>query len=141
MTTPPHPHAIGILVNTIATIGLSFALAACSAATSTSSESTRSALLGHWTHSFEEDADLDRAYRPHTFALPPARGREGYEFSADGSATYFAIGAADGVDPQPAQWTLSAENMLTISVIGEATPRRFWIAHVDDALLVLRDLE
>jgi hypothetical protein len=52
-------------------------------------------LTGRWTHSFEEDHDGLTVYRRDDFAFPPARGRRGVEFGADGTFTDWLIGRGD----------------------------------------------
>ena len=42
-------------------------------------------LWQHWVHSFEDDGPGFRAYRPKGYAFPPARGREGFPWSATGA--------------------------------------------------------
>ena len=39
-----------------------------------------SAIVGTWFHSYEEDTEDAKVYRPKGFAFPPSRGRPGIEF-------------------------------------------------------------
>lgn len=48
-----------------------------------------------WWHSFEEDHDDVRVYRPEGFDFPPARGRRGLELRPDGTCIEFTIGRGD----------------------------------------------
>ena len=75
----------------------------------------RSCLVGRWMHSHEEDTAEVTVYRPATYAFPPARGRTGFEFGADGRATYLGIAAADGSTRIPARWELTAEDVVRVT--------------------------
>ncbi|MEU4197353.1 hypothetical protein AB0E69_36030 [Kribbella sp. NPDC026611] len=55
--------------------------------------------MGRWTHSFEEDHDGVTVYRHENYAFPPARGRRGVEFHADGTYRQLQIGRGDAPSP------------------------------------------
>jgi hypothetical protein len=74
-------------------------------------------LAKRWVHSFEEDHDGLEVYRPFDYDLPPARGRDGIEFSDDGSFTQWAVGRGDAQEPLPGQW--QAVDAGTVSVTTE----------------------
>ncbi|QTE30844.1 hypothetical protein [Pengzhenrongella sicca] len=61
-------------------------------------------LLGRWVHSSEDDHDGVAVYRRPEFNFPPARGRRGLEFGADGSFVEWAIGRGDGSEARPGRW-------------------------------------
>lgn len=53
-------------------------------------------IQGNWTHSFEEDEGDIQVYRPtHSFAFPPARGRESLVFGEGGELTQQTPGPDD----------------------------------------------
>ena len=62
------------------------------------------ALLGRWVHSYEEDHDGVSVFRRGDFPLPPARGRRGIEFGADGAFVEWAIGRGDAAEARPGRW-------------------------------------
>ncbi|TCC32387.1 hypothetical protein [Kribbella sindirgiensis] len=64
--------------------------------------SLTTAPLGHWTHSAEEDHDGISVYRRDDYAFPPARGRRGVEFRADGTFVEYAIGRGDAPEARAA---------------------------------------
>jgi hypothetical protein len=68
----------------------------------------QSDLTGRWYHSFEEDHDGIRVYRPRDFEFPPARGRGGVEFDADGSFVDWGPGAGDAPQGRPGSWQVDA---------------------------------
>lgn len=74
----------------------------------------RTCLPGRWMHSQEEDTEGTEVYRPADFAFPPARGRTGYEFKADGQAVYLGIAAADGSTYVPGRWELETADRVSI---------------------------
>ncbi|MDQ1537510.1 MAG: hypothetical protein QOE58_1903 [Actinomycetota bacterium] len=61
-------------------------------------------LLGRWVHSREDDHDGINVYRRPDYDFPPARGRRGVEFRADGSFLEWAIGRGDTAEARPGQW-------------------------------------
>ncbi|MFT4164030.1 MAG: hypothetical protein QM650_02170 [Microlunatus sp.] len=76
----------------------------------------RACMPGRWMHSHEEDTANTEVYRPASYRFPPARGRTGFELSADGRAEYLGIAAADGTDHLAARWELQPGNELRITV-------------------------
>lgn len=74
------------------------------------------ALFQHWIHSFEDDTDSYKAYRPAAYAFPPARGREGFELKKDGSFTFYAIAPTDGSQAITGAWTLKGKHTLDIKL-------------------------
>lgn len=72
-------------------------------------------LPGRWLHSHEEDIGGVEVFRPAAYAFPPARGRTGYEFTADGRATYLGIAAADGPTQLPGHWAFEATDRISIT--------------------------
>lgn len=76
-------------------------------------------LHGKWRHSFEEDHDGIRVYRPESYSFPPARGRGGVEFASDGTFVDWGPGAADVPQGTPGSW------------VGDATLERLEVT-VDD---------
>lgn len=67
-------------------------------------------LCGRWGHSFEEDHDGIRVYRPAGYDFPRARGRDGIEFRPDGSYVDWATGRGDANEPRVGRWVSGAEN-------------------------------
>lgn len=65
----------------------------------------RKGLTGRWLHSFEEDHGDVLVYRPPEHDFPRARGRDGIEFSPDGSFVEWAIGRGDAPQAVPGRWT------------------------------------
>lgn len=62
-------------------------------------------IFKRWKHSFEEDGDGAKVYRPFDATLPPAFGRDGFELSEDGTFVRYDIGPADGVVPVPGHFS------------------------------------
>ena len=80
----------------------------------------RTCLPGRWMHSHEEDTAEVAVYRPVSYTFPPARGRTGYEFLADGKAVYFGIAATDGSSQTPGRWETEAPDKVRVTVEDEA---------------------
>lgn len=62
-------------------------------------------IFKRWKHSFEEDGNGVKVYRPFDATLPPAFGRDGLELSEDGRFVRYDIGPADEVVPVPGHWS------------------------------------
>src|SRR5215475_12064281 len=58
-------------------------------------EALEACILGHWTHSHEEDTPDAMIYRPASYSFPPSRGRMGLEFRSGGDLVYYGIARAD----------------------------------------------
>jgi hypothetical protein len=72
-------------------------------------------LAKRWVHSFEEDHDDVEVYRPFDYEFPPARGRNGLEFSVDGSFTEWAVGRGDAREPVPGQWQTADAGTVAVT--------------------------
>jgi hypothetical protein len=72
-------------------------------------------LSGRWMHSFEEDHDDIAVYRPFDHEFPPARGRDGIEFSPDGSFTEWTVGRGDAREPVPGSWQTAGADAVAVT--------------------------
>ena len=76
-------------------------------------------LQGSWTHSFEEDQGDVLVYRPsHSFAFPPARGRDTLQFAAGGQLTEQMPGPDDRPRDTPGNWTALGMNRFRLEGAG-----------------------
>jgi hypothetical protein len=57
-----------------------------------------------WLRSREEEGGPVRVYRPEGYPFPPARGREGLLFHADGGFHYLGPGRGDRPDKSTGTW-------------------------------------
>ncbi|MFF0817919.1 hypothetical protein ACFYVR_22550 [Rhodococcus sp. NPDC003318] len=95
-------------------------------------------VCGRWRHSFEEDHDDVRVYRPAGFDFPRARGRGGIEFRPDGTFVDWAVGPADANEPREGTWATGAERE-SLEVTTAAGERRVVrIVRLDPDRLELR---
>lgn len=74
---------------------------------------------GRWLHSFEEDHDGIRVYRPDTYPFPRARGRGGIEFSPEGKFVDWGPGRADAPEPTDGVWVSGAQPERFEVSVGE----------------------
>jgi hypothetical protein len=72
-------------------------------------------LFRRWGHSFEEDHDDVRVYRPVGFDFPRARGRGGIEFHSDGTYTDWTVGAGDARQPRRGRWRRGDDGRLRVT--------------------------
>jgi hypothetical protein len=72
-------------------------------------------LFRRWGHSFEEDHDDVRVYRPAEFDFPRARGRDGIEFRPDGSYIDWVVGPGDAREPQGGRWQLEGDGRIRVT--------------------------
>jgi hypothetical protein len=95
-------------------------------------------LWQHWVHSFEDDGPGFRAYRPRSYAFPPARGREGFKLDRDGRYVQYAIARGDGNVEVAGTWKRVAPDTLEVKTAG-GSAERLQILSVADGVLKLRD--
>lgn len=74
-----------------------------------------------WLRSHEEENGGVRVYRPKGYPLPPARGREGLSFHADGNMDYLVPGRGDRPTSEPGTWLADPADpsRLTARVAGQ----------------------
>ena len=72
-------------------------------------------LFQRWGHSFEEDHDDVRVYRPADFDFPRARGRAGIEFHPDGSYTDWVVGAGDAPRAVDGHWRRGGDRTFQVT--------------------------
>jgi hypothetical protein len=75
-------------------------------------------LEGRWRHSFEEDHEGIRVYRPDDYDFPPSRRRGGVEFGADGTFIDWGPAAPD-VNGRPGSWTVDEAMRQLELTIGD----------------------
>ena len=72
-------------------------------------------LFRRWGHSFEEDHDDVRVYRPAEFDFPRARGRDGIEFRPDGSYIDWVVGPGDAREPRGGSWRREGDRRIRVT--------------------------
>jgi hypothetical protein len=79
-----------------------------------------------WLRSPEEEDGPVRVYRPAGYSFPPARGREGVRFDADGGFAYIGPGAADVPGVDDGTWCATEQDtaVLTADVDGQVITLR-----------------
>ena len=77
-------------------------------------------LQRRWLHAHEEDTPGKIVFRPDTYALPPSRGRTGYEFQEDGHVVRIGPGPADRHSSVQGTWKIDSHGELIIDVPGAA---------------------
>ncbi|MDY0748713.1 hypothetical protein SNE35_29715 [Paucibacter sp. R3-3] len=99
----------------------------------------KSALIGTWRHSHEEDTPGESVYRRASYAFPPSRGRHGFELRADGTGTDSAIAPADGAASSKVRWSLAANGSLVLTnAAGMALSTMSVMSASPDQLIVRR---
>jgi hypothetical protein len=90
-----------------------------------------------WLRSHEEEKGNLRVYRPENYPFPPARGREGVVFHADGRFDYLGPGRGDRPGKDTGTWRLdpSDSSRITANVADQAI--EFRILEVTTELLRL----
>lgn len=71
-----------------------------------------------WLHAHEEDTQGKLVFRPDTAALPPSRGRDGYRFSADGTAVRIGSGPSDRGTSTNGTWTIDPQGRVELRLPG-----------------------
>ncbi len=65
-----------------------------------------------WVHVHEEDTDDEMVFRPADQPLPPARGREKFEFKPDGTFVESAPGPTDAPEERSGSWKLEEGKLV-----------------------------
>ncbi len=95
-----------------------------------------SQIFKHWIHCHEEDTGEVEVYRPSDHALPPARGRTGFEIQADGTFIQHDIGPADVPEWVPGRWNAQGARRMVVELDGaEQCSFPLQIVEVDDQVL------
>jgi hypothetical protein len=95
-------------------------------------------LIGAWVHSYEEDSPGVRVYRPAGYPLPPARGRRGLEFAADGTFTDRPIGRGDAPGRHTGHWAPADPEGHRLALSLPGADRQLEVLYVDDQVLKVR---
>jgi len=95
-------------------------------------------LIGTWVHSYEEDTDDMAVYRPASHPLPPARGRRGLEFAADGTVTERPLGHGDAPGTRTGRWTPVATDGSRLALTFSGAERQLEVLYVDQEVLKVR---
>ena len=94
-----------------------------------------------WMHSFEEDTEGIKVYRPTEYDFPPARGRDGIEFRQDGVFIYWGIGPTDASRAINGHWKMEGLGRVRVSFEGNVQPSGILeIIQVDAGILKVRQL-
>ncbi|WP_033306750.1 hypothetical protein RFN58_32920 [Streptomyces iakyrus] len=99
-----------------------------------------SGLFRSWLHSYEEDHEDVRVYRPDDFPFPPARGRRGMEFAPDGTFVDHPLGRGDAPGAVPGRWRLVPDRRIELTFGGDRPDRELEIVRCDADILQVRRL-
>ena len=96
---------------------------------------------GSWTHSFEEDEAGVLVYRPtHSFAFPPARGRETLEFGEGGGLIERTPGPDDRPRDKAGRWTALGMNRFGLGGTADAPDRVIEVIESTPDILKIRKI-
>jgi hypothetical protein len=90
-----------------------------------------------WMRSHEEEQGPVRVYRPQDFAFPPARGREGMRFHADGTFELISPGRADRPGSDRGRWQSRPGDPGRITVSIDGTTLDLNVLEVSESVLRL----
>ena len=65
-----------------------------------------------WMHSYEEDTNEVKVYRPDTYEFPPSRGRTGFQLNEDKSFINYEIAPADGTVERKGSCSIAGNKMM-----------------------------
>lgn len=96
-------------------------------------------ISGSWTHSFEEDQGDVQVYRPtHSFAFPPARGRDTLEFAEGGELTERTPGPDDRPRDRAGRWTALGMNRFRLGDTADTASRIIEVVEHTPEILKIR---
>ncbi len=93
-------------------------------------------LRGRWLHVHEEDKPGQMVFKSASQPLPPARGRSGYEFHADGRLTRLGSGPTDRSTASEGRWAVDPQGRIVIRVPGQPETVLEVVAQDQDRLVV-----
>lgn len=97
-------------------------------------------LLQSWMHSHEEDNEQGEVYRLSSYDFPPSRGRDGYEFKADGLLISMGPGATDRPESQKGKWEILSDGSLKLNS-GGSESNIFKLVSLEKNKLVLSSIK
>ena len=74
-----------------------------------------SALFQEWRHSYEEDTEDLKIYRPSSFNFPLGWGRTGMKIDRDGGFMSYDIAPNDAIVQVPGNWKQISESRLQVT--------------------------
>ncbi len=95
-------------------------------------------LHGGWLHAHEEDEPGRMVFRPSSYPLPPARGRDGYTFQPGGRVTRIGSGPTDRTSAVEGTWSLDPEGLIRIRMPGDTDDRVLQVLSLDKDRLVVK---
>lgn len=99
----------------------------------------QTSIQGSWTHSFEENQGDILVYRPtHSFAFPPARGRETLEFGQGGELIEWAPGPDDRPRDTAGRWTALGMNRFQLRGTANALGQVIEVVEYTPEILKIR---
>ena len=93
-------------------------------------------LLGTWLHAHEEDTPGQTVFRSPAAPLPPARGRQGYEFLPGGKVIRLRSGAVDRAASAEGTWSIEPTGRVIVKLPGQPDKQLEVISVDTDRLLV-----
>lgn len=81
-------------------------------------------LFQRWGHSFEEDTESLRVYRPADYDFPLARGRDEIEFHSGGDLIEWIVGPDDANQPVTCCWRVERPWAIRIEHADSSHPTR-----------------
>jgi hypothetical protein len=101
----------------------------------------QASIQGSWTHSSEEDQGDVLVYRPtHSFAFPPARGRETLVFGEGGELTEQTPGPDDRPQDTGGSWTALGMNRFSLEGTADTQGRVIEVVEHGPEILKIRKL-
>ena len=91
----------------------------------------------YWIHSYEEDTEDKKVYRPSTFEFPPSRGRDGFEIKENGEFILHITGPTDKPGKILGNFTKDS-NKLNIELASMEKSYTMIIISCDENLLLVQ---
>ncbi len=92
-----------------------------------------------WVHSHEEDTEGEQVFRPTSYALPPSRGRAGFELQGDKRYMEHAIAAGDGTEGYDGTWDVDDDGNVLVYEQGSAgLVRKLVVVALEEDRLVIK---
>jgi hypothetical protein len=95
-------------------------------------------LLKHWYHSYEEDTEDIKIYRPAGYGFPPSRGRSSFEIKENGEFIRYGSGPTDMATSFKTKLKVKKDNNILRLIIEDLELPSLEIIEYNDNILKIK---
>ncbi|MFC6099100.1 lipocalin-like domain-containing protein [Olivibacter domesticus] len=96
----------------------------------------KSVIVRKWVHSYEEDTDEEKVYRPEGFVMPRSRGRDKIALEEEGKLINTFPGRGDALESTTGFWQVKEDKLIL--TFDQKNQEQYTIREVNAERLVLK---